>query len=363
MGEPPSRVISPNSTIREVLYCCKFPPANYFLESSMSSLTRPKTRMASKHLLHLLVLALAAIQIYAVPRLRNVACTPSTVPLGRSVNITWSLTEDESKPSRGVVSWQVYAQNAVTQIDGEDEETPITGPASVSELSDDGITADLDYYRYGPYGVVNYTGQPLCLTTSMPYGKNKDSLGNPEGYSSQTFCPLRCSVAPPVVNFTYFESVDFNPKRVRIGQNLNITWTYRRGVNFPQSVLLSIFFASEYFEEYPQYVVANANATTGQYTLKVDQALRSFVSNNARRIQGNFPYRLYLQLTFPPQTNAVGGVIAPGNLTVLGTEGGNSTTVQNDRTMIWLDKRDEDPIVAPILHIRGPIDVTSESHV
>ncbi|TPX64016.1 hypothetical protein SpCBS45565_g06191 [Spizellomyces sp. 'palustris'] len=284
--------------------------------------------------------------VHSLPRLRNVSCSPNDVYLGRTVNITWDLDEDPRKPSRGVFSWQVYARNALIDVEGQ--QTPITGPAGTNLLSESNIEAPFDWYRYGPYGLVNYTNQPLC--TSMPYGNDTDGLGNPEGYSEQTFCPLDCKVRASVVKYTYFESLDFKPKRVRVGDNLNITWTYQKGANFPRYVLLSIFFASNYFEEYPQFVINNVNASTGQYTLRVGEALRSFVTTNERKIEGRFPYRLYMQLTFAPQTNALGGVIAPGNLTVLPAlqNGGRKRSKPSANSEIWRRMKKGVPAVAPI---------------
>ncbi|KND01995.1 uncharacterized protein SPPG_02501 [Spizellomyces punctatus DAOM BR117] len=214
--------------------------------------------------------------VNSLPRLRKVSCSPNDVYLGRSVNITWELDEDPRKPSRGVFSWQVYARNALIDVEGQ--QTPITGPAGTNLLSEPNIEAPFDWYRYGPYGLVNYTNQPLCL------------------------------------------------------------------------ILLSIFFASDYFEEYPQFVINNVNASTGQHTLRVGEALRSFVTTNARKIEGNFPYRLYMQLTFAPQTNALGGVIAPGNLTVLpaSQNGGKKRSKPSARSEIWRRVKKGVPAVAPI---------------
>lgn len=93
------------------------------------------------------------------PQLKNVKCTPSKVPLGKSVNITWELDDDPKHPARGVFSWQLHAENAIAEVDGEEQ--PINGPASTSLLTSSNIEADFDWYRYGPYGAVNYTGQAI----------------------------------------------------------------------------------------------------------------------------------------------------------------------------------------------------------
>ncbi|KAI8822248.1 uncharacterized protein EV422DRAFT_526195 [Fimicolochytrium jonesii] len=264
--------------------------------------------------------SILAICVQAIPTLYDIECNPAKVELGSSVNITWKLREDKSKPSRGVFSWQIYAQNAVTKAFKDESGIPVNGPQSTNLLTDGVITGDLNWYQYGPHGLVNYTNQKLCLSTSLPYGKDVDGLGNPEGYSEQTFCPLDCRVKRPSRNYTYFTKLDFTPKRVHVGDSLKITWKYKKGFNFPDNVLLSIFFYSEYFEELPQYVINNVDAKKGVYNLRVGQALRSFVTKNAAIVKGKFPYRLYMQLTFPPQTNVLGNVAAPGNLTILGRQ-------------------------------------------
>ncbi|KAJ3007194.1 hypothetical protein HKX48_009270 [Thoreauomyces humboldtii] len=266
-----------------------------------------------------LLLPLSASLTLAVPSLYNITCTPTDIPLGTSVNITWSLNDTDTKhPSRGVFSWQIYAQHALTNETGTGN-VPIDGPASTNLLTDDGISAEFDWYTYGPLGVADWTGQRLCLTTSMPYGPSVDALGNPAGYTTQTFCPLDCTILPPTSNYTYFESVSFTPATVRLGESLHVRWNYSKGLEFPKDVMLSIFFSSTYYEILPQYVIAAVPAAPGRYAIEVGQSLLDFVTTNAQESVG-FPYRLYLELSFPPQTNALGGLVAPGNLTVLGID-------------------------------------------
>ncbi|KAI8909458.1 hypothetical protein DFJ77DRAFT_123681 [Powellomyces hirtus] len=289
--------------------------------------------------LHPLLLLLAALlttttppSVAAIPKLDAVTCSPSRIALGSSANITWTLREDDRNSSRGVFSWQLYARNAVLNTtldrgnapeqvldqDGNPVPVPINGPASTNLLQDPFVIGDFDWYQFGPHGIVDYTNQNLCLQTSLPYGPDVDPLGNPTGYSTQTFCPLNCKIVPPKRNYTYFTDLSFSPHRVRVGETIDIKWKYTKGFNFPKTVLLSIFFSSDYFEEFPQFIISDsAPAEPGSYLLKVDPALREFVVSNAHLVNNKFPYRLYMQLSFPPQTNPLGGLTAPGNLTVL----------------------------------------------
>ncbi|KAJ3012832.1 hypothetical protein HKX48_006063 [Thoreauomyces humboldtii] len=272
--------------------------------------------------------------VSTLPSLENIKCSPSKVALGGPVNITWTFKDDAKNPARGVFSWQLYAQDAVIDVPSSSSSAssayssssssspsssatePLNGPASTSLLTDPNFSASFDWYQYGPHGLVNYTGQHLCLDTSLPYGP-VDGLGNPKGYTMQTFCPLKCEVEKEVDKYTYFKTLSFSPKRVHVGDDLEIKWTYTKGVNVPKDVIISISFTSDYFEEPPQWVIPNVPTSPRNYTLKVTQSLRDFVTTNAKEVDGRFPYALYVQLAFPPQTNALGMVVAKGNLTVL----------------------------------------------
>ncbi|KAJ3297002.1 hypothetical protein HK104_000969 [Borealophlyctis nickersoniae] len=191
-----------------------------------------------------------------------------------------------------------------------------TSLQGVSELDNGMATGMFGWYRFGPYGLVDYTNNALCFKTSIPYGESIDELGNPEGYSEQTFCPIpKCIVRPPKQPYTVFKNLRYQPLVMAVGDDMMIQWDYDRGKNFPETVLLSIFFASDYYEEYPEFIIGNVPAEPGKYTFTVPNSLATFIMTSTAAI-GTFPYRLYLQLTFPPQTFTVGGVIAKGNLTV-----------------------------------------------
>ncbi|KAJ3047988.1 hypothetical protein HK097_010985 [Rhizophlyctis rosea] len=299
---------------------------------------------------------------FAVPLLENVSC-PSRIPLGSQFRLSFTLKDDPALPARGVANIQVFAQNALgdwsrygsnpissssasqlatvtssgliaraTQTTDVDQiPPPTTGGEPVADgsgseaiirvqnivdLEAGGMDLEFDWYRFGPHGIVNFTGQPVCIRSSMPYGKDIDALGNPEGYADQTICPLSCTIVKPNQQYAYFSNLTFSPQTVHVGQNLTIQWDYEDGFNFPETVLLSVFFASNYYEEYPQYIIGDVDAKPGKYTLLISSPLRDFVTRNT---QPGWPFRLYLQLAFPPQTNVLGGLFSDqkANLTIL----------------------------------------------
>lgn len=69
----------------------------------------------------------------------------------------------------------------------------------------------------------------------MPYGKDIDALGNPEGYADQTVCPLSCTILPPKEQFAYFANLTFSPQTVNVGSQLEIRWDFNNGANFPNT--------------------------------------------------------------------------------------------------------------------------------
>ncbi|KAJ3040196.1 hypothetical protein HDV00_011292 [Rhizophlyctis rosea] len=303
-------------------------------------------------LLHSLLTSISIIPLLlptpttSVPTLENIACTPRSIPLGTTFKLTFKLRDDPKKPARGVANLQVFAQNALVEstqtateatstaaptatstsdidippppepmADSDASNDPTTRVQNVVDLSTGEMDVEFDWYRFGPYGIVNYTDQPLCIRSSMPYGKDIDALGNPEGYADQTVCPLACTIVEPVQEFAYFSNLSFTPRSVNVGSNLTISWNYQNGTNFPNTVLLSVSFASNYYEEYPQYIIGDVPAAPGKYIFKVPQSLLDFITRNTKP---DWPFRLYFQLAFPPQTNALGGVFTDpkANLTV-----------------------------------------------
>ncbi|KAJ3173172.1 hypothetical protein HDU88_004633 [Geranomyces variabilis] len=296
-----------------------------------------------------------------IPTLSNIHCSPTKIPLGSTttnpINITWTLTDSISSQnrSRGVVSWQLYAQNALVNItqdvtDGGDDDgggggavvttlVPLNGPSSVSELADGGFTTPgLDYYQYGPHGLVDYTAQPLCLQTTMPYGNvDDDNSGtngggetDPRGYSVQTFCPLDCKVVRPVKPFTFFKNLKFAPRKAAVGDEVTIKWNYTKGFNFPKTVGLSLSFSSDYFEVPPEFIITtHAPAARKSYTLTITPLLSQFILKNAK-LGAAFPYNVYVMLTWPPQTDPLGAVVARDAFTLDSSFSSSSSSLEPD---------------------------------
>ncbi|KAJ3153076.1 hypothetical protein HDU86_005374 [Geranomyces michiganensis] len=274
-----------------------------------------------------------------IPTLSNIRCTPSKIPLGSSaVNISWDLQEPTTTAhnrSRGVVSWQLYAQNAVVNITQDASGggidggggvvtnlVPLNGPASTSELSSAGggggfvVSDELDYYQFGELGLVDWTNQRLCLQTSIPYGNVDDNTASdedPVGYSEQVFCPLDCRVVRPVKPFTVFKNLKFSPQLADVGDHVEIKWNYRKGFNFPKTVTLSLSFSSDYFEAAPEFTITtHAPAARKSYTLTITPLIAQFINKNAKLVNGRFTYRVYVMLTWAPQTDPLGALVAPG---------------------------------------------------
>ncbi|KAJ3139209.1 hypothetical protein HDU90_000573 [Geranomyces variabilis] len=287
-----------------------------------------------------------------IPTLSNIHCSPTNIPLGSTnpINITWTLTDSTSSQnrSRGVVSWQLYAQNALVNItqditDGDGGAVvttlvPLNGPSSVSELADGGFsTPGLDYYQYGPHGLVDYTAQPLCLQTTMPYGNVDDNNipgtdggeTDPRGYSVQTFCPLDCKVGRPVKPFTVFKNLKLAPREAAVGDEVTIKWNYTKGFNFPKTVGLSLSFSSDYFEVPPEFIITtHAPAARKSYTLTITPLLSQFILKNANLAAG-FPYKVDVMLTWPPQTDPLGAVVARDAFT-LDSSSSSSSSSEHD---------------------------------
>lgn len=156
----------------------------------------------------------------SVPILENIACKPSSIPLGTTFRLTFQLRDDPKKPARGVANLQVFAQNAlpnssqyggttsttnlatVTMTGGaEATETapseidippppeplpdstassndPVTRVQNVVDLEAGGMDVEFDWYRFGPYGIVNYVNQPLWYVCAnwMVHFANRNPL-------------------------------------------------------------------------------------------------------------------------------------------------------------------------------------------
>ncbi|KAJ3154356.1 hypothetical protein HDU89_008424 [Geranomyces variabilis] len=308
-----------------------------------------------------------------IPTLSNIHCSPTKIPLGSTnppINITWTLTDSTSSQnrSRGVVSWQLYAQNALVNITqdvtggGDDGGSgavvttlvPLNGPSSVSELADGGgfTTPGLDYYQYGPHGLVDYTAQPLCLQTTMPYGNVDDSNSgtnggetDPRGYSVQTFCPLDCKVVRPVKPFTFFKNLKFAPRKAAVGDEVTIKWNYTKGFNFPKTVGLSLSFSSDYFEVPPEFIITtHAPAARKSYTLTITPLLSQFILKNAK-LTAAFPYEVYVMLTWPPQTDPLGAVVARDAFTLDSSSSSSSSSEPDVATATSVAPTPTEPIL------------------
>ncbi|KAI8592636.1 hypothetical protein BDZ88DRAFT_407165 [Geranomyces variabilis] len=95
------------------------------------------------------------------------------------------------------------------------------------------------------------------------------------------------------------------------------------------AVGLSLSFSSDYFEVPPEFIITtHAPAARKSYTLTITPLLSQFILKNANLAAG-FPYKVDVMLTWPPQTDPLGAVVARDAFT-LDSSSSSSSSSEHD---------------------------------